>query len=220
VVLVLCFLIYKNGLGTLNRLNLFLVPVMILFLMIGFFCIIKFPLPSFDAATFNSQSLLYLIFYCILNTTSGSVVIMALGEKLSKRQKTRVALIASLVLSVLLFGANLILLLNPSSFSADMPLLALFSGNLKIVMNGIVLLGALTSLFSLIFSSSKLLRGLCVDESLVFFISVILPLIVSLLGFKLIVSYIYPAASVLGFLILCELYFRKNSQKFKILSKL
>lgn len=213
IIILLCFLIYKNGASFFNKVNLFLIPLMILFLIVSIGVVFKMPKFNLEIDNFSFLSFFYAILYCILNTSSGSMIIISLGSNLTKKQKARVSFFSALVLCILLLVTNLVLLANPNSFSFDMPLLSLFSGAAKIIMNFVVLIGCLTTLFSLIYSSSTTIRGLCNYEILIFGVSVMFPFIFSLLGFGFIVTYLYPLASALGIYLLIELFYKSKAKK-------
>ena len=152
-------------------------------------------------------SIVYALLYVVLNTANGAVLISSMGSQLTGKQKTRVAFLSALVLCLILFLINIVLLLNPTVLTAEMPLLELFSGAFKQVLSIAIMIGCLTTLFSLVYSCSSSMRGLCKNEYLIFFVSVGLPFVFSLLGFGFIVSYLYPLASVFGVFLLVDLAF-------------
>lgn len=208
VVIFLCFMIFKNGLGTLKKLNFILLPIIIISLIVIFSNLYQkdvFVIKN----NFDWVSLIYGFFYCVLNIANGSFVLINLGLTLTQKQKARVSFLSALVLALLLFLVNLILLQNPQSLSSDMPILFLCSGQWGSFMSLVVLLGALTSLLSLIYTSSSMMRGLCKNEILTFLISVILPCLASLFGFSLIITYLYPVASALAIFLMGELIVEK-----------
>jgi len=158
-------------------------------------------------------SFFYCILYCVMNTANGGVMIAEFSSKLTSRQKTRVAFFSALALSALLMLANIVLLQNPTSFEFAMPILYLFDGFGRAVMTIMVFIGCLTTLLTLTYTLSSSMRGLCKSEILIFFVSILLPLIFSLLGFNFIVEYLYPLASVLGIYILFDLFFQPLLKK-------
>ena len=160
-------------------------------------------------------SIFYSLLYVVLNSSNGCVMIASLGESLNKKQKARVSFLSALVLMLILLFVNIILLQHSSCLSQEMPLISLFDGWQKSLMNIIIFIGCSTTLFSLIYTSSFSMRGLCNNEFFVFFISVIVPMLLSLLNFGFIVSYLYPLASVIGLFLLIDLlfldkYYKKN----------
>ena len=212
IVLVLCYLIFKNGLGILTKINFICLPIIIVVIIL-FFVILFRPGVNIKRVDFDGLAFLYASFYCILNIANGSYLLINLGSQLSKKQKARVSFLSALVLALLLLTVNIILLQNPQSFLSEMPVLYLCEGAFKPVMKFVMLLGALTSLLSLIYTSSSLLKGLCKNSYLTFFLCVIFPCLTSLVGFSVIITYIYPSASALGIFLMGELFLEKHKQR-------
>lgn len=206
-VVILCFLVYKNGMGSLERLNVIFIPLMIFLFVFNLFSIFEFKNTDYESTIPKYLSFIYAILYVFLNLSNGSILICRLGQKLTKKQRTRVAFYSALVLFLILLLTNIVLLQNQSSFIQDMPLLSLFNGFQKVLMSVVIFVGCITTLFSLVYTSSFSMRGLCKNEFLIFLVSVLFPLILSLLGFSFIVLYLYPLASVLGGEILIDLFF-------------
>lgn len=215
-VLVLSFLVFKFGIGSLNKINIVLVPIMLI-LFVGLL-FSKFSLKNIQiTSSFGGASFIYSILYVFLNTANGGVLISSVAKNLNQKQKTQVAFFSALTLSVVLLIANVVLLLNPTSFDCAMPLVSIFSGSRHLIMTIVVFVGCLTTLLTLVYTLSTSLRGLCKNEYLIYFASVILPLLLSLFGFNFIVEYLYPIASVLGIYLLCELsfipFFKRDNKK-------
>ena len=208
LLLLLCARVSKKGICSLNKLNFLLVPAMTVVLMIGLGVVLTkgVQIQKFDSG-FGPMSFIYTILYVVLNTANGCVLIANFGQKLQSKQKTRVAFLSALVLCLILTIINIVLLSSPSVFEKEMPLLELFSGTLRQVLSFAIMIGCITTLFSLIYSLSSSMRGLCKNEYIIFSISVIMPFILSLLGFGFIVSYLYPIASVIGVFLLADLTF-------------
>lgn len=208
LLLLLCARVSKKGISSLNKLNFLLVPAMTVVLMIGLGVVLTkgVQIQKFDSG-FGPMSFIYTILYVVLNTANGCVLIANFGQKLQSKQKTRVAFLSALVLCLILTIINIVLLSSPSVFEKEMPLLELFSGTLRQVLSFAIMIGCITTLFSLIYSLSSSMRGLCKNEYIIFSISVIMPFILSLLGFGFIVSYLYPIASVIGVFLLADLTF-------------
>lgn len=201
IVLILCFLVFRHGKSALEKLSYLFVPVMILSFILIFIFKIDFPL-NFISPKFSFPPLWFSLLYVSINLSNSLLLVSSLGEKLSKKSKAQVAFLSALVLGFLLLMTITILLQNASLLYQEMPLLYLCSGWQKGVMSVIVFLGCITSLFSLTFTLSSSLRGLNLGEMMNFLVSIILPFVISFLGFGFIVSYFYPLASVLGLLIL------------------
>ncbi len=219
IVLMLAFLVYKYGLGSLDKINLVLVPFMIIVFIIMLAVKLDINGDLNLDCKFGGLSFLYCILYVILNTANGGVLIASIGSKLTKKQKTQVSFLSALTLSIILLIANIVLLLNPTSFDYAMPLVSIYSMSGHIIMTFVILIGCLTTLLTLVYTLSSSMRGLCKNEFIIFFISVILPLILSLLGFNFIVEYLYPLASILGIYILCDLLFARNGKSRRLFIK-
>lgn len=212
VILLFCFSVYRHGMGSLNKLNLFLVPLMIFVLLIGLISKISFTTIDISS-NYGALSFVYSALYVVLNTSNGSVLIARYGQKLTSKQKVQVAFFSALALFLLLLIADIVLLSNPSAFLKTMPLLSLFTSQMYIIMTLAIFIGCLTTLLTLVYTLSSSMRGLCKNEYLIFFTSVMLPLIFSLLGFDFIVEYLYPLSSVLGIFLICALFFKPKSFK-------
>lgn len=206
IIIFVCFYIIKHGLGSLEKANLILVPFMVVVLLISeILLLIKggnqtITIPS------NFLSLYYSVMYVILNTANSGVVLAHMGQSLNRKQKARVSFLSALVLGLILLVTNIVLLHSPESFSMDMPLLSLFSGGHKVLMQILILIGCTTTLFSIVFALSNSLRGLIKNEKVVQWLSVIFPFAVSFLGFGKIVAFFYPISSVLGVFLICDLF--------------
>lgn len=211
----LCLFVFVKGLGGLNKLNFIFVPLMTVVFAILLFTTIK-PQPIEFESSFGGLSIFYCLLYCVMNTANGGVMIAEFSAKLSSRQKTQVAFFSALALSVLLLIANLVLLQNPNSFEQTMPTLSLFDGVAGLIMTIMVFIGCLTTLLTLTYTLSSSMKGLCKNDVLNLGVSILLPLILSLLGFDFIVEYLYPLASIFGLYILFDLFFRSSKKsKFK-----
>lgn len=205
--LILSFVVFKRGGRAFNKINLTLVPIMLIAFSLIIIPKIKFQEISQSGEIFSS--LWFGILYTILNVSNMALLLSSLGEKLSKKQKTQVALFSTLALGVLLIVSITVLVQNQSVIGMDMPFLSLTQGGQRLVMSFLVLIGSITTLFSLVYSSSSHLRGLKVNEMINFVFSLLLPLVISLLGFGKIVTYLYPLASVLGILEMGIVFFPK-----------
>ncbi len=206
IIIGVCFYIVRNGLGSLEKANLILVPIMIFVLFIGEILIFGNGEFIFSSSSFSFASAYYTIMYVVLNTSNSGVVLAHMGRGLSKKQKARVSFCSALVLSVILLMTNIILIKNPQCYIEDMPLISLFEGWQKVIMQIVILFGCLTTLFSLIFALSNSLRGLIKKKHVANILSVAVPLFLSSVGFGRIVSYLYPISSVLGIFLICDLF--------------
>lgn len=196
-ILCMCAYVCRFGLSSLDKINFVLVPVMLICLLVCL-CSRASAQTGLHAGSNGAMAILYGPMYVAVNIASSCVLIAGLGQKLSKRQKAQAATVAALVLSAILLFANVVLLQNPQALDKDMPLLSLFTSWQSRLMNLVVFFGCISTLFSLVFASSVTMRGLYRSEMLIFSVSLLLPVVISLLGFGFIVTYLYPLCSILG----------------------
>ena len=187
------------------------VPIMIIFLLINLIRLFSVKSGSLFLGGFYPFSLFFCILYVVLNTSNSAIVISSFGKDLSNKQKVQVSFFSALLLQ------------NSFVFGEDMPILELFVGPQKFVMSLIILLGCVTTLFSLVYSNTGSLRGVCNNNIFVLFIGVVMPFALSFMGFGFIVSKFYPLTSVLGIFLLCDLLlfplFKKVYKKIQSASK-
>ena len=206
-ILIYCVSVIRKGMGSLEKANLALVPVMIIVLIIALSISIKSSSGVFHkAGEYSAYSILYSILYVLLNTSNSCIVLAKVGSKMTDKQKVRVSFFSALALSLILLFANFVLLQNESVFGQDMPLLSLFKGRGAFIMQMIIMLGCVTTLFSLVLTNAESVRGLCNKTWFLGLVCLIIPLGISLCGFGNIVSLLYPLTSVLGVFLLCDLF--------------
>ncbi len=210
VIFFLCSLILKKGLKVFGRINNFLVPIMILIFVILLGLNFKFDF-SFPRTNLPFPAIFYSLLYCVLNASNSSVVIANLGQKLSEKEKARVAFFAAFVLVLILFFANSVLLENQDSLNAVMPFLSIFPSWQKVVLKFVIILGSLTTLFSLVYNFHISLSKK--SKISAYFFSIVLPFALSFIGFGNIVALLEPVASVLSLLVLGFLFKENLSYK-------
>lgn len=206
IVIFISILITRKGLSRLGKINFVLVPIMIGVLVFCIFSKINFEEKLFIANEYSIFSIFYCILYVFFNISTSILLISKLGQTLSDKQKVRVGIISALALCILLLIANFLLLQNVHAFGQDMPLIFLFEGGKLFVMRFVILLGCVTTLFSLVYTSSNCLRGLCKNDFFIILISVFLPFVISFWGFGNIVSFFYPLSSMLSLMLLGYLF--------------
>lgn len=206
----LCSLILKKGLKVFGKINNFLVPIMMLIFVILLALNFDFDL-SFPKTNLPFPAIFYSLLYCVLNASNSSVVIASLGQKLSEKEKARVAFFAAFVLVLILFFANSVLLENQDSLNAVMPFLSIFPSWQKAVLKFVIILGSLTTLFSLVYNFHISLSKK--SKISAYFFSIVLPFALSFIGFGNIVAFLEPIASVLSLLVLGFLFKENLSNK-------
>lgn len=74
IVICLCLFVFKKGLGGLNKLNFIFVPIMTLIFLFAILFTLKFK-PIEVENSMGGLSFFYCVFYCVLNTANGGVMI-------------------------------------------------------------------------------------------------------------------------------------------------
>ena len=202
-----CLFVTIIGLNSLQKINLILMPVIIIiFFIVLIYC------SSLEAilGVYNSTKLgiFFSPLYVILNTSTAGIVISQSGKKLTKKQTWIASIVSTAILSVFLLFGNFILQRNFHSFQLDMPFLYLVktSSILTFFMKFVIFVGCITSLFSLCLTLKISLNVIVKKEISTVLITVFVPFVISEFGFSEIVSIFYPIASVLGIYILFDLF--------------
>ena len=210
VIFALCSVVLKKGVKTFGRLSNFLVPISTIVFIFLLVANLKFDL-SFSNAILPFPALFYSLLYCTLNASNSCVLVASLGQKLSQKEKARVAFFAALLLVLILFFANTVLLENQDSLTLAMPFLTILHSWQKTALELLIFLGSLTTLFSLV-CNFHILLGKRKGFSL-FFFSIILPFALSFAGFDFIVTFLEPVASAISLLLLAIMLKENFSNK-------
>ena len=214
IVIIGASFVFKRGIGFLSKINMFLTSGSIII-----FSFLIFSKVENDIIIVKSNLVapVYSILYVALNLALSIIIIASIGKNLTKGQKTRVAFLSALVLCLLIFIVNIVLLQNQSLLGHDMPILSLLDGWQRKLIQIIIFACCLTSIYSLVFSTSISLRGLCKNEFINFGVSMFLPLFLGLIGYGMIIDYIYPVLSVLCLILLFDLlfipFFKRTNKK-------
>lgn len=209
-----CVFVTMKGMKGLEKLNFFLMPIT----TVIFLCVLVFEASlksHFSLVTNSWAGVLYCPLYVSLNVSMSSLVIAKLGEKLNKKQAFFVSLFVSvLILSFLLLG-NVVLQKNPQTISSEMPFLSLVNGN-KIAFAlcyFVIFVGCFTTLISLCLTLKGSFQIFVKNDFCATLFAVLVPLLVSILGFSQIVSFLYPICSVLGVFVLVYVFFVMAEKK-------
>lgn len=207
LVVLLCFFFTFKGFEGLEKINLALMPIAsLLFLVV--LCGTLNVKSNLVVSVNSFAGLLYSPLYVALNTSMSGIVICKFSEKLNKRQAFLTCLFACLLLLSFLLLGNFILQRNGDSFFSQMPFLYLTSGTfLFYPCHFVILVGCITTLVSLCYNIKSQLQLFFKSNLFSTSISILLPLILSLVGFSHIVSFLYPFCSVLGIFMLVYLVF-------------
>lgn len=192
-----------KGMGMLEKVTLVLMPVCV-FIFLAVLIYICFQNPEFTVQAKSPFGYFYCPLYVALNFSTSTFIVSKAGRELNKKQTFFVSLFSSLLLLAFLLFANFALRTHVDSHFADMPFLYLCQNNsfFFVLCYVVILIGCLTTLFSLCLTIKASVEGMFKGEVLGIFIAIFLPFLISEFGFSKIVANLYPLASVLGISVL------------------
>ncbi len=211
-VLVLCFVITLKGIGGLEKTNFFLMPLTSVF----FLAVLIFGMTQKSEFVFETSTwagFLYSPLYVALNTCMSGIVICKVGDGLTKKQTFFASLFSCALLLVFLFLGNFVLLSSAQMLHSEMPFLSIASANpIFFCLDYFVILsGCFTTLISLCYTLKISFDKHIAKPKLSCLAAVLIPFLLSGIGFSGIVSFLYPICSVLGIFLLCfMLFYRAN----------
>lgn len=204
VLLVVCVLVCLRGIRGLEKVNVVLMPTtFVVFLAVLIFCMKNSG--GFEYSMQNSWAgILYGPLYVVLNTSMSGLVISKCGKDMTKKQAIFSSLFSSLLVFVLLVLGNFVLQKRADSFFCDMPFLYLVGENpvMFILDFLVILVGCFTTLISLTFTLKSSFMQFFKSDFFASVFAVLLPFLISGLGFSQIVAHLYPLCSVIGVFIL------------------
>ena len=194
-----------RGMKALEKVTLILMPICV-FIFLSVLIYICFQNPEFTVQAKSPFGYFYCPLYVALNFSTSTFIVSKAGRELNKKQTLLVSLFSSLLLIIFLLIANFVLRTHSNSHFADMPFLYLCKDSpfFFVLCYSVILIGCVTTLFSLCLTIKSSVDGIFKGEVLGIIIAIFLPFLISELGFSEIVSNLYPLASVLG---ICELLF-------------
>lgn len=210
-----CVFVTMKGIGGIEKVNLFLMPV----LFLGFLFVLIFlgnTSSNFSFEASGKFGIWYCVLYVALNTAMNVFVFSKQGQKLNKKQTFFACLFSVLILEFFLLFSNYILLKNPESFVSEMPILYVCKDNFLIFILEfiVILIGCFSTLISLCFTIKINSKKIIKNNLFCIFLSVFLPYIFSCIGFSEIISFLYPICSIIGiFIILFSIFFLKQGDK-------
>lgn len=216
--LLITFFITLKGINALEKVTFFLMPICVfVFLIVLFYA--SFQQVEISELSMAPLGCFYSPLYVALNFSTSTFIVSRAGVGLNKKQVFWVSFLTSFLLLVFLIFANFVLISHANSYDADMPFLFLCQNNFFffLLCYSVILIGCVTTLFSLCLTIKSSVDGLSKNDFWGAFFAIVLPFLISEIGFSLIVSNLYPLASVLG---ICELFFFLFSfKKKKIIEK-
>ena len=199
ILLSFTILITLRGMKALEKVTLILMPICV-FIFLSVLIYICFQNSEFAIQTKSPFGYFYCPLYVALNFSTSTFIVSKAGRDLNKKQTFLVSLFSALLLLAFLLFANFALRTHSLSHFADMPFLFLCKDNLFffILCYSVILIGCVTTLFSLCLTIKSSVDGMFNGEALGIIVAIFLPFLISELGFSEIVSNLYPLASVLG----------------------
>lgn len=208
-----CVLVCIKGMKGLEKANLVLMPAMsIIFFAVLFFAC--FSSSKISISTNSWAGFLYCPLYVSLNISMSSVVISKIGENLTKKQAFYVSLFSTILILIFLLFGNFVLQKNNDSFVSEMPFLNIVKNNpLMFVLSYVVILiGCFTTLISLCLTLKTSFQVFIKNEMIATLCAVLIPFVISAVGFSQIVSLLYPICSVFGVFVLAYIVAFENGK--------
>lgn len=218
ILLLLCLFVTVKGFKALEKVSLFLMPFcsFIFLAVLIYICTKKSDLVFASDIPFG---FFYCPLYVALNFSTSTFIVSKAGCGLSKKQIFLISLFSALLLLTFLTFGNFVLTSHPDSFYAEMPFLFLCQDNtfFFVLCYIVILIGCLTTLLSLCVTLKASLSNFVKSEGVNISLSVFMPFLLSEIGFAMIVSHVYPLASVLGIFVLLffMLTFKKSRERLR-----
>lgn len=209
------FLCNYFSLRGLEWFNAVLVPTMIVIMLLvytGFDCHL--------GCTFSFGASVSAINYVSINMMMLGMLILEVGHKYTRKEKLITSIICSVGIGVLLFICNCGL--RGVDFLLDMPMLYLagVKGNLISTLACVAIwLALLTSIFSNVFILDNYLAGVIRNRALRLIVIIIGAYIFSLIGFDIMIAYMYSIIGILGFILIVWVIIKERGNRFSFFSK-
>jgi len=211
------------GFSKMVKVNTLVVPFLVLVVIVSFvYCFTNstgFVVPLVD----GTDRLLSAIFFCILYVCSNlyfaGFIFARLGREHCSRANLWGSFCGAVFLVLCLLGMVVSIYLNPYSSMSDMPLVYIAKsvgatfGTATLL---VVWLGILTTAVSLIYTISIWLTKFSVSYKIATVLVCIICLIVSGLGFGVIVSYCYPVMGIFGVIFMLKMIFYERKIRKKV----
>lgn len=217
VTFILCFFIIKKELGFLTKLNMLLVPLFIFILLSIADCkIIAISNFSSIAKAISSG-----VSYVFINIVTLGFFVLEIGSNYTKKQKIWISIGCGVLIGVLLFIVNNTILTG-SVVEESMPNLNLAKKHnlLLIVFEICIYLAILSTLITNAYVLIKFINKYIKNLTLSVLLILTTGLTISILGFEVIVGYIYSIIAIVGFviIIISLIEEKKNRKIFPILT--
>ncbi len=219
---IIAILVSWMGFQKMVKVNLLVVPFLVVVIAIAFgFCLSNsngFAVPLVDGTDRLFSAVFFCVLYVCSNLYFAGFIFARLGREHSSRANLWGALLGAIFMVICLVGMVISIYLNPYSSMSDMPLVYIsksVSHTFGTATLLVVWLGILTTAVSLIYTISIWLKKYIKSYKISTVLVSILCLLISGLGFGVIVSYCYPVMGVFGILFMLRMVFYERKLRRK-----
>lgn len=216
LIFTISFLVLKSGLKGLYKINVVLIPLVIILLII--YSIYSTVNPITDVAFIPRSTHAYILPISIIVYVMGNIllsyfILIKAGKNLTPKQIKIVSFFATLIICFVLLICIICLIANGAVvMDASMPfvLLTLRLGEpFPLLFMFVLLLGIITSLFAALYTICSVFPNK--EKSRTAFLCCATVLLISLFGFEKIVNYCYPIIGFFGLILIFKfIYFENN----------
>ncbi|MDD2445471.1 MAG: hypothetical protein PHX09_01520 [Clostridia bacterium] len=215
-IFIISFLVLKSGLKGLYKINVILIPLVIILLII--YSVYSTINPVTDVAYIPSSTHAYIlpisiIIYVMANILLSYFILIQAGRSLNQKEIKKVSFFATLIICFVLLICIICLITNGAvAMDASMPfvLLTLRLGEpFPFLFMFVLLLGIITSLFVALYTICSVFKSK--EKNRTAFLCCSAVLLISLFGFEKIVNYCYPIIGLFGLILIFKfIYFENN----------
>lgn len=201
--LMLAALICGKGINGVAKINLFLIPCILIFIIVYLTLNFKFDFVLTSKNAVNSVAVVY--FYAAMNMFLAAPVLLECGSRFSRKACKQAALFSAFVLAVCIF-LIVTCLLNSGAINPNLPLLSIFESNpltyyiFCILIYFAIFTSIITSYYPVFsYTENKYAR----------IFTAVCALLVSQLGLSNIVGGIYPVIGIVSGVLIVFIFFRE-----------
>lgn len=205
---IVSFIVTLGGVKLMQKINLYLVPIMLILLVVT--CVLSYFLvePTNDMVFKSLELSDYFmglgstILYVSLNLLTTCFLLIQIGRNYTQKEIHKTSVVIGITISLLIIIATVAMInSNFNIFESEMPIIALalnMSTHWAIIVSVVVWLAIFTTIVSTIYVVAEYLKKYFKSYKLSLIFSLIFAFVVSIVGFSNIVKYVYPIMGVLG----------------------
>jgi len=155
--------------------------------------------------------------YVFINIVTLGLLILEVGHKFTKREKLLSAIIVSIIILALMLLSNKSIIVSHEEYST-MPLLNIAShrGNFVWWLTSLTIwIGLFTTLVSCVYILSNYFNRTLNNKILSIIISLILGVVISYLGFDIMVGYVYSIIGIIGGIMVLRVLIKEKPLKYR-----